>query len=211
MTALLIILLVLTLILLVPLGIDGGYSQGKLVVGAKAGPFNFQIVPAKKRKKKTKKPPKRRRQRDEGEPKHKKEKKSLSKKQLLGLIKLGLKAIGRFRKRLSIDYLRIHVIYATDDPFDTAVNFGIANAAVGILLPLLDNALDIKEPDFHLGCSFTQNETSIDIWLTTTIRVGQILFIALAFGIEFLSKKIKEKRKIRNIERNEGNGQTPDR
>ncbi len=209
MAALLIIFLILTILMLLPLGIDGGYSDRGLVVGIKAGPFNLRMIPTKKRHTKVKKASKK--QRKPKKQKGKKPKAPMSKKELISLIKLGLKALKRFGKRLSVDYLRIHVEYATDDPFDTAIGFGAANAALGTLFPLIDSVMDIKEPDFYLGCSFTRDKTAVDVWITVTIRVGQLLFVAMAFGTDFIMQKIKNKIKIRNIERNEANGKTSDR
>lgn len=206
MKALLIILIVLTVIALLPIGVDGGYRDNVLELNIKGGPFLIRMLPKKKKVPKPKKP----RRKKEIDVTAKK-KKRFDKHQLIGIIKAGLKTLGRLRRKLSIDYLRIHCTFASDDPAMTAIGYGMANGVMAAIVPLTEGAFNIRERDFGFSFDFLAEKPVIDVWLTATLRVWEIIYIAAAFGIDFLKLKRQKKRRIRIKERNELNGQTSDR
>lgn len=193
--ALIIVLLILTVLLLTPVGVDGGYDGKNLVLAARLGFLNIRILPMRKKPKKLKisKPKKDRKKSadDDAEPK---KKKSFDFKEIKKLIPIALKALGRFRRKLRIDYLRIHYVFATDDPFKTAMGFGASSAALSTILPLIDNAFEINERDVGTSFDFSSNKSSYDVWLTMDIRIWEVFYIAIAFGIDYLKLKRKEKR-----------------
>lgn len=200
MKALIIVLLVLTVLMIVPVGIDGGYNGKSLILGIKFGVFNIRILPKKisplklekqkiSKKKKTKEPKK------EKEPK---QKEPLDKERLQSLIKFALKALGRFRKKLRVNFLRVRVTYATSDPFVTALAFGASNAVMDTLVPLIDDAFIIDKRDIGVSYDFLSDKPVFDFWLTTTIQIWEILYIALAFGFDLLKMKLIKRSKERN-------------
>ena len=199
MRTIIVVFLVLTVLLLTPLGVDGGYSGKSLILGLRIGFFNIRIMPRKKKQVKPKIPKKKK------VPKHTAEnakaektpKKSFDIKEIKPLIKPALKALGRFRKKLRLDYLRIHYTFASDDPFKTAMGFGISSAALGGVLPLVENAFDIGERDIGTSFDFLSDEARFDCWITTTIHIWEILYIAIAFGIDYLKLKFRQKREDR--------------
>lgn len=227
----LIIFIVLAVLLLIPFGVDGGYSGGVLQLSVKAGPFRIKLLPKKEKPPKAKpakKKEKKKKKKDDGKEdggKKKKEKKPLDFKKILQIIKLGLKALGRFRRQLNIDYIRLKYTVATDDPFNTAMQFAAANAAVGTLCPLADRAFKIKQREVGIYSDFLADKPIIDFWLTATINLLDVIYVALAFGLEFLGLIIKQKREqkkkkreeskqeriLREKERNEENGQASSR
>lgn len=219
MKALLIILLVLSVIALLAVGIDGGYNKDGLRLYIRFGPFNLRVVPAgrllsdvskrKKPKPKTKKPVKE---------KTAAEKTKISRDELFALIKMALNALGRFRRKLTVDYLRIHITTAADDPFKAAVGYGAANAALSALISMAERAFIITESDFASSCDFLADKTEIDFWLTTSIQIWEIIYVAAAFGIDYLKhKKSSEKKKAAagkgslTTERTDTNGKTSHR
>lgn len=195
MTALWIILavaLVLTMLNLLPVGVDAAYADNVFSLAARIGPFRLRLLPkppdAKPKKKKSpklkkKKPPKL--------------KKGKSKKQsappdirtILALAKLGLQALNRFRQRLRVQLLRLVFVSGAPDPYDTALAFGYVNAALGALTPRAERALRIDERDIQTGVDFQAGQPRIDARIVCTIRIGQIVVIALAFGVGFLKQK----------------------
>lgn len=198
MKTLVVVLLVLTVLLLTPLGIDGGYRGNNLILGIRIGFLNIRVFPKKEKHaepkiSKKRKKPKPSRKDTEG----KKPKKPLEKKELIALIKIALKALGRFRKKLRVDYLRIRYTFASDDPFNTAMGFGASSAVLSSVIPLLDSAFDIGERDIGTSFDFLGDKPVIDIWLTTTIQVWEIFYIAIASGIDYLRFKLKQKRDVR--------------
>ena len=173
MTALWIILavaLVLTVLNLLPVGVDAAYADDVFSLAARIGPFRLRLLPKPPdQKPKKKKPPK---------PKKEKPKKRSAPpdiRTILALAKLGLQALDRFRQRLRVQLLRLVFVSGASDPYDTALAFGYVNAALGALTPLAERAL------------------RIDARIVCTIRIGQIVIIALAFGAGFLKQKMHAK------------------
>ncbi|MEF9971415.1 MAG: hypothetical protein RR731_03785, partial [Oscillospiraceae bacterium] len=134
MLALFIILAVLIVILLIPLGIDGGIAGTKPDLSLRIAGLDFRVFPRKKKKAKPKKSKKPKKEQSKKE-KQKKAKNPPDYKQLLGILKMGLRALSRFRRHLTINYVRLHFTYASDDPFKTALGYGYAAAVMGSISP----------------------------------------------------------------------------
>ena len=135
MKALVIVLLVLTVFLLIPLGIDGGYRNGTLVLGIKIGFVNLRFLPSRKksqRRKSQKGTPagsgKLRRQLKKRKKETEKQKKPLSPGDIKELTLIALKALGRLKRKLRVDYLRFRYTLVGTDPFSTALGYGAGNA-----------------------------------------------------------------------------------
>ena len=182
MTALWIILaiaLVLTVLNLLPVGVDAAYADDVFSLAARIGPFRLRLLPKPPdQKPKKKKPPK---------PKKEKPKKRSAPpdiRTILALAKLGLQALDRFRQVF---------VSGASDPYDTALAFGYVNAALGALTPLAERALRIDARDIQTGVDFQAERPRIDARIVCTIRIGQIVIIALAFGAGFLKQKMHAK------------------
>ena len=196
MTALWIILaiaLVLTVLNLLPVGVDAAYADETFSLAARIGPFRLRLLPkppdAKPKKKKPQKPKK------EKPKKEKPKKKSAPPdiRTILALAKLGLQALNRFRQRLRVQLLRLVFVSGAPDPYDTALAFGYVNAALGALTPLAERALRIDERDIQTGVDVQAERPRLDARIVCTIRIGQIVVIALAFGVGFLKQKMHSK------------------
>ena len=61
------------------------------------------------------------------------------------------------------------------------------------LTPLAERALRIDERDIQTGVDFQAERPRIDARIVCTIRIGQIVIIALAFGAGFLKQKMHAK------------------
>ena len=186
MTALWIILavaLVLTVLNLLPVGVDAAYADDVFSLAARIGPFRLRLLPKPPdQKPKKKKPPKSKKE------KPKKQSAPPDIRTILALAKLGLQALDRFRQRL-----RLVFVSGASDPYDTALAFGYVNAALGALTPLAERALRIDERDIQTGVDFQAERPRIDARIVCTIRIGQIVIIALAFGAGFLKQKMHAK------------------
>ena len=188
MTALWIILaiaLVLTLLNLLPVGVDAAYAEGAFSLAARIGPARLHLLPkapdAKPGKAKPKKP---------------KKKKSAppDAQTLLKLAELGLQALDRLRQKLHVRLLRLVFVSGAPDPYDTALAFGCVNAALGALTPLAERTLCIDERDIQTGVDFDAERPRIDARIVCTIRVGQIVAVALIFGVGYLKQKLQAKK-----------------
>ncbi|MEF2647253.1 MAG: DUF2953 domain-containing protein [Oscillospiraceae bacterium] len=190
MTALWIILaiaLVLTVLNLLPVGVDAAYTDETFSLVARVGPLRLRLLPKPPDAKPKKKPPKPKKE------KPKKKSASPDIRTILALAKLGLQVLNRFRQRLRVQLLRLVFVSGAPDPYDTALAFGYVNAALGALTPLAERALRIDERDIQTGVDFQAERPRIDARIVCTIRIGQIVVIALAFGVGFLKQKMHSK------------------
>ncbi len=197
MKALLIILLVLIVIGLLPVGVDGGYNADGFKLYIRIGPLNIRAVPAgglmsKLIKSKAKKPKKLMKKADLPHEEEKPKKPRMTKEYIITLIKLGLKALGRFRRKLTVDYLSIHLTIAADDPFKTAISYGAVTATFYSAIQLAEKIFNITERDFGVSCNYLADKTAVNFWITASIQIWEILYVAAITGIEFFKLKKKK-------------------
>ena len=198
--ALVIIVVLLVLFLILPVGVDAAYDGAVFALKAKAGLVKIQILPKKE------KPPK-----PEGEKKPKKEKKKkreqehkpkqkLTLDDILELAGIGLKALGRFRRSLSVEKLMLHMAAAAPDPYDAVLLYGRVNAGLSALSPLLHRALKIREEDIRTCVDTEPGTMFLEARVVVTLQIWEILYIAFSAGFAAWRWLIKRKRKIRKLE-----------
>lgn len=200
---------VLVLLAILPLGASIRYDADGLFVRLLAGPVKITLFPRSKKKKKSekadqeksasvpsgKKPP----------DKAKKPEASPQEKQTSGgkwtdflpLVKVGLDMLDAFRRKLRVNNLELKLIMAGDDPCDLAVNYGRAWAALGNLLPRLEQVFVIKKRDLEVECDFTARETLVIAGLDITVTLGRLLALGAVYGVRALKTflTIRKKRK----------------
>lgn len=199
---------VLLALAVIPLGVRIRYNDAGFLLRVIAGPVKITVFPRKKKPKKQKtkqkkqKAGKRPESTDSGDtppqapkPVPEPKEKGGSLTRFLPLVKLGLKFLGDFRRKLRVDNFFLRLILAGDDPCDLAVNYGRAWAAVGNLMPQLERLFVIKKRDIQVECDFTAEEISVIAHVDITITLGRLLTLAVVYGIcvlfEFLSMKRK--------------------
>ena len=189
---LLIIALLLTAFNLLRVGVDAEHDGERLFLRLKAGPVKITILPKKDKPEKPKKKKK------EKQPKAEKSKESpLTLPTLLKLVRPALEALGSFRRKLSVDLLRLHARVGTSDPYNTAMTFAYLQSAVYGLHPLVERALNVKERDVWLTPDFTSDGIAAEGRLIGTIRIGQIAGIALVLGWKALLVILRQRKKKR--------------
>ena len=199
---------IVLILAVLPLGVRVRYNSAGLILRVIAGPLKITVFPRKKKPKKQKvkqkkpkeeqnaessasedKPP----QPPEAQPEQKEKGGSIAR--FLPFIKLGLKFLGDFRRKLRLDNLYVRLILAGDDPCDLAVNYGRIWAAVGNLMPQLEWLFVIKKRDIQVECDFTAAETCVVAHLDITITLGRLLVLALVYGVRVLIEFLSMKRK----------------
>lgn len=206
---LLITLAVLILIGFIRIGVLFRYNDQGALLRLILGPVKLTLVPAKKKEKKPKKETEKKVPQKEMKeeklptepppaPKEKKKEESGgSLTDFLPLVKVALDFVGEFFTRLQFNHLEIKLIMAGDDPCDLAANYGKAWAALGNLMPLLDNVLVIKKRDIEIECDFTAEETRVIAGGDITISIGRIFALLGRYGYravkEFITMKNKRK------------------
>ncbi len=204
---------IVLLLAILPLGVRIRYNSEGLFLKVIAGPVKITVLPRPQKKKKEKKktpkktgdvsateaenlpkppqPPK------APEAKPPKKEKGGSLLDFLPLVKTALDFLGDFRRKLRLDDLYLRLILAGSDPCDLAVNYGRTWAAVGNLLPQLEQWFVIKKRDIEVECDFETSETLIIARLDLTIALGRLLAAVVKFAVRALIEylKIRKKRK----------------
>ena len=210
---------ILTLLAILPLGVRVRYNSEGPLVQLILGPVRYTLIPSKKKPKKEKKEKPDKQPEKEEPPKEElpkpvkqvgsdapppkpqteapKKEKGGSLLDFLPLVKDLFDFLCNFRRKLRIDHLEVKLIMAGDDPCDLATNYGRAWAALGNLLPKLEQWFVIRKRDIEIECDFTASEMLIIAGLDLTITLGRLLaaVLRLAFRALITFLKIMKKRK----------------
>lgn len=200
MTVLLIILAIITIVLVVPLGVRAAYFADVFSLAARVACFNIRLYPRKPKKDKPEKPKKPKKEKKPKKPKKRRPgddieaQKEEKLRKLLQLAKIGLNALGDFRRKLTVNSLTLHVVSAADDPYDAAMLYGGLNSVLPVLLPLAESALNIQKSDIKTGVSFETTEPSVKFEIILTISLARIFGVAFAAGFAYLKFMIRSRR-----------------
>lgn len=212
----LITLLILTALAILPLGASIIYDEDGAVVRVIAGPVKIKVFPLPKKDKKPEKKPKKEKKSKKEKTSSKNQEKSNKQTQTSGkteteakkkkggpitdflpLVKVLLKFLDGFRRKLRLNVLELKLIMAADDPCDLAVNYGKAWAAVGNLMPQLERVFVIQKRNIEVECDFTADKTLVIARLDLTITLGRILgLVFLLIGraiVELIKIVLKRK------------------
>ncbi len=199
---------VLLALAILPLGVRVRYNDTGFLLRVIVGPMKITVFPRKKKPKKQKTEPKKKKTEkkqettDSGDrppqppkPTSEPKEKGGSLTRFLPLVRLGLKFLGDFRRKLRVDNLYLRLVLAGDDPCDLAVNYGRVWAAVGNMMPQLERLFVIKKRDIQVECDFAAEEISVIAHMDITITLGRLLTLAVVYGIRALFVFLSMKRK----------------
>ncbi|MCI7639690.1 MAG: DUF2953 domain-containing protein [Clostridiales bacterium] len=199
---------VLLALAILPLGVRIRYNDAGFLLRVIVGPLKITVFPRKKKPKKQKTEPKKKKTEkkqettDSGDrppqppkPTSEPKEKGGSLTRFLPLVRLGLKFLGDFRRKLRVDNLYLRLVLAGDDPCDLAVNYGRVWAAVGNMMPQLERLFVIKKRDIQVECDFAAEEISVIAHMDITITLGRLLTLAVVYGIRALFVFLSMKRK----------------
>lgn len=197
MLALAIIAVLLILFLCIPVGADIRYEDD-FQLKLKIGFLRYALLPAKDKKKQKEK---KNQQSDSAENPEKKKKDAPAKKKLKftlqdiqELLRIAFAALGRFRRSLSIDLFRLHILVAAPDPYDAVVRFGALNAALGVLAGPAHKALKIRKEDIRTDVNVQSAEGAVSLQLVATLQIWEILRIALCAAYALLRWWLNKKK-----------------
>ena len=194
---LLVIAAVLWLISLIRLGGRVAYGQAGLFVDVLAGPFRIGILPVKpktgkpkkKKKPKKEKPPKEKKPKPEGQPG------TLSR--LMKLLPVVGQACGALKRKIRIDDLELTLIWGGGDPAAIALGYGRANAALGMLWPILDHNFKVKRHSFQISMDYGAAQPMAELRAAVTMTVGQIVTLGVHYGVKALVTWIKSGKSVK--------------
>lgn len=193
---LLVVLAVLWLISLIRVGARVRYGEDGLFAFVLAGPLKIKLLPAKPKKEKPKKEKKPEKKPAQGE-KHKKEPQegrpgTLSR--LLQLLPVVGQACGALKRKTRIDDLELRLIWGGSDPAAVALGYGQANAALGMIWPLLDNNFKVKRHEFQIDMDYGRTQPMVELQAAVTFTIGQIVTLGVHYGVKALFTWMKSGR-----------------
>lgn len=215
MIILLVILAIIVFILIVPIGASVGYVDEVFSLAARVLFFDIKLFPKKEKPPGKEKPPKKKKEKKPKKPKKKKPEPETPKpkptlEELMELAGLGLDALGRLKRKIVINELMLHLTAADEDPYNAAMTYGYINGALGVMLPKLEKAFNVRKSDVQTAVDFESTKTRVDLRLTITLTLAKLLGVGIAAGFKFLKiklKKTKEKaRKEAEAERKDKDG-----
>ncbi|MCC8182191.1 MAG: hypothetical protein LIO45_04345 [Clostridiales bacterium] len=205
------ILLLLFLLTLVRVGVEFSYGEEGVSLRIRLGRFRITLLPQKpkpekknQKAKKTKPKKEKKKKEPKAEPVEEQKKGGLP-LPLMELISLAIDAVGQLLSRLQIDTLEIrYTIAGKDDPANAAIQYGMICAGAGGLVPVLENTFYcIKRRDIDARVDFEARESLIWLRLALSIRIGQVLSIALRLGWRFLRSYLAHQKENQNEQQKE--------
>lgn len=188
---LLIVLAVLWLISLIRVGARVRYGADGLFLWVLAGPFKIKLLPAgeKKKSKRKKKAAKAEKEPPAAAEEHKKEPKegqpgTLSR--LMQLLPVAGEACGALKRKIRIDDLELELIWGGSDPAAIALGYGQANAALGMIWPILDNNFKVKRHSFQIGMDYGRTQPGVELTAALTFTIGQLVTLGIHYGVKAL-------------------------
>ena len=179
-------IVLLVLVGFMPLGIIGEYHSAGANAWVCIGPFRYRVYPRKEKGKAEEKAAPFEKKKEGSAVKKKKTAGKLS--DFLPLAQNLFDLLVDFRKRLQIRMLRMHLVLAEDDPCDLAIHYANAWAALGNLIPRLEQNFQIKKRDMKVSCDFTADKIKIYAYLHATISLGGLLYLVIYHGLKGINK-----------------------
>ena len=221
---LLVILAVLLLIGCIPIGAEAKQDAEGLAVRLKIWFLKLQLVPKKPGKKPKKKKTKAKKKPAKpasavqtptgaapAKPAAKKKKFTLKGNgelieigvdTIFGLLDLLSDTLGNLRRKIRLNELMLHLTVDGKDPVKASVSYGRAWAAVGALVPRLEQLFVIKKRDIQPILDYNNRGMKVEGRLTMTITVGRVFRLvmravgrALALGAKSGLRYLKWKKK----------------
>jgi len=180
-----IVIFVLIVIALLRFGVRVEYSADGVIVQLIAGPLSPKVYPVEKdserdEKRAKKKAAKKAKMEAKEKDKPPKDKPGMSLNDFMDMLPFAFNMLGRLRRRLLISRLTLHFKVAGDDASKIAMTYGAANAAMGELIPILENSFRIKRRDIRFETDFISDGQTIYANVAFSLAVWESMYIVAA-------------------------------
>ena len=81
-----------------------------------------------------------------------------------------------------MDRLDLELVLAAGDPAAAALAFGGTNAALGMILPLLEQNFDIRRRNIRTAVDFERKTPAVTLGAAVTLTIGQGAALAFHLG-----------------------------
>ena len=201
------------LVFFLPYGVDVGYTDEVLRVGIKAGPLCIRLLPKKPLTEKQKRKAEEKRAKKEERRAARAAKKAAAAKEkeindavtvkpkpkldfdtIVALLRMGSHAIRRFFRSFTVNFFQLHYTVACRDPYDTAIQYGMACAAAEALPALAGKKIRVLRRDIEIGADYTSEKPTVSVRIVLSLQLFRLVHLAVALGVEFLKWKINSRR-----------------
>lgn len=212
------------LIFFLPYGVDASYADDTLRVGIKAGPIRIWLLPKKPLTEKQRQKAEEKKARKEARRAEKAAKKAAAAEEkqindavtvkpkrkldldtILALLRMGSNAIRRFFRSFTVEFFQLHYTAASRDPYDTAMQYGMACAAAEALPAIAGKKIRVLRRDIEIGADYTAEEPTVSVRIILTLQLFRLVHLAVALGAEFLKWKSNSRREDTAAAMNERN------
>ena len=204
--------ILILLVFFLPYGVDVGYADEVLRVGIKAGPLRIWLLPkkpltekqqlkaeAKKAKKEARRAARAAKKAAAAKEKEindsvtVKPKPKLDFDTIVALLRMASHAIRRFFRSFTVNFFQLHYTVACRDPYDTAIQYGMACAAAETLPALAGKKIRVLRRDIEIGADYTSEEPTVSARIVLSLQLFRLVHLAVALGVEFLKWKINSR------------------
>jgi hypothetical protein len=99
---------------------------------------------------------------------------------------LAAEPAGRFKRKVRIDQLELELTAAASNPAAAAMAFGGANAALCMMLPLLENHFNVRQRSIRTAVDFEGSRPVIYLKAAFSLTIGQGVVLAVRLGFQAL-------------------------
>ena len=202
-----VLVLLIALIMIVPVGFDAGYEQGKIRVALKAAGMKLQLFPRKKKpdngepkppkKKKEKKTKKEKKPKETADEKPKEKKRlDITLEEILDLLRAVLDGVAYFNDRVRVDRFVLHLTVAGYDPYNVAMAYGKINAWLSGVAPLCKK-LNARNSDVWTAVDFIDDWPHVDFAIAMSFRIGTLFAMGIRTGVGALKVLLRRKKRIK--------------
>lgn len=196
------VVLALFLLSRVRVGGFAEYSGEGLLAKLRVGPFFYTLYPVKPKAKKEKKEKKKEKKKKgkpkpEGAPSAKPGGTVELLRRYLPMVPVALRGV---RRKIRVDLLRLDYTAAAADAAEAAMAYGRANAAIGMILPVLENNLKVKERRVRTAVDFGASAPTVYIHAALSMTIGQGVTLSVRLLLLFLKLTLRGRAK-RNAEK----------
>ena len=92
----------------------------------------------------------------------------------------------RALKLIKLRLVRVRISVGTDDAARTALLYGIIAQSAAYLIDVLDRITNVYPRDVSVNADFTSGKISADIYIEASIRVWQVLYLAIIIAMEYI-------------------------
>ncbi len=180
------VFLLIAIIMLLRAGVQIEYGENGILADFSIGPLKFRVFPAAGKEKIKRK----RRPRETAPPKKEPEREKGGKFSEFRKYLSYISAAGdRLKRKLRVDDLTLYFAAGGSDPAAVAIAYGGVTAAMGMLIPVLEQNFDIRKRDFETSFSYELKEPYIFVRAKISAAVWELIYI----GLPILSLYIKSK------------------